>query len=101
MHLLQGGVIVGQMELGSFKTDPSIGYVNLYYLAAEVRGTGLSSVLDNYATNYFVSRGFTSARLSVSPSNSRAIRFYEKHGWHDLGPRPGRPEVHLMEKYFQ
>jgi ribosomal protein S18 acetylase RimI-like enzyme len=26
--------------------------------------------------------------LSVSPKNSTALKFYSKHGWKDLGPRP-------------
>ncbi len=38
------------------------------------------------------------SRLSVSPTNLQAIRFYEKMGWKDLGPRLDHPEVHWMER---
>ena len=27
----------------------------------------------------------------------RAIAYYRKHNWIDLGPRPSYPELHLME----
>lgn len=42
--------------------------------------------------------GLKKARLSVSPTNERAIKFYEKMKWVDLGPREDHPEVHFMEK---
>jgi hypothetical protein len=31
-------------------------------------------------------------------SNTLAIRFYQKRGWYDAGPRPRHPEVHYFEK---
>ncbi len=34
------------------------------------------------------------ARLSISPTNQRALRFYVRRGWTDSGPRPDMPEVH-------
>jgi hypothetical protein len=37
------------------------------------------------------------AGLSVSPTNERAVRYYQRHGWLDRGPRPGAPHVHEME----
>ena len=64
--------IIGQVTVGHWKQDPSIGYLKVL--------------------------GFKHARLSVSPTNKRALRFYETHGWRDLGPRAGHPEVHFMEK---
>jgi ribosomal protein S18 acetylase RimI-like enzyme len=53
--------------------------------------------MDKYARENLKSRGVTQARLSVSPSNLRAIAFYKKTGWRDIGPYPGRPGIHLME----
>jgi GNAT superfamily N-acetyltransferase len=90
--------IIGQVTAGQWKADPTIGYVNLYYLIPEMRGMGLSKYIESYAVTYLKSLGLKLARLSVSPINKRAIRFYEKNGWRDIGPRPGHPEVHLMEK---
>lgn len=38
------------------------------------------------------------AQLSVSPTNARALAYYRKHHWRDLGLRPGRDDVHLMRR---
>jgi ribosomal protein S18 acetylase RimI-like enzyme len=56
--------------------------------------------------NFFISLGLNKILLSVSPDNKRALTFYEKHGWKDLGARFSDdelkknkiPQVHLMEK---
>ncbi|MBH8555831.1 hypothetical protein I8751_26485 [Nostocaceae cyanobacterium CENA357] len=42
-----------------------------------------------------------SARLSVSPTNLVAMRFYLKQGWVDLGQREDAPEVHDLEKTYE
>ena len=98
VHVWRSQQIIGQMELGSFKPEPSIGYINLYYIIPEFRGAGLSHVLDEYAVTYLRSKGHKKALLSVSPSNLRALRYYTRMGWVDIGVRPGLPEVNLMEK---
>ena len=92
--------IIGQIELGQMKSDLETGMVNLYYLAPEYRGQNLSYYLDQYAVNFLKSLGCKKARLNVSPTNSRAIAFYQKNDWKDLGPNPNHPEVHMMEKNF-
>ncbi len=99
VHVWSDHQIIGQIELGRLKEDPSKGYVNLYYLKPEVRGQGFGTQLDHYAMSYFKNLGLTSARLSVSPTNLRALAYYAKMGWVDLGPRPGHPEVHCLEKH--
>jgi len=100
VHIWHGNEIIGQMELGQFRIDPSRGYVNLYYLVPEQRGRGYSASLEKYTEYYMKMKNYKLARLSVSPSNKRAFSFYLKNGWRDLGPRPGRPEMHFMEKCF-
>jgi ribosomal protein S18 acetylase RimI-like enzyme len=97
-HVWLDGAIVGQLEFGPGGDEAAIGYVNLYYLVPEHRGQGWAKHLDDHVCTQLASRGFTSARLSVAASNQRAIRFYERQGWRDLGPRPNRPEIHRMEK---
>ena len=98
VHVWQGDDIIGQIEMNRFKGQPAIAYVNLFYLAPAYRNRGLGHCLDQYAMTYFADRGFQSARLSVSPTNRQAMRFYLKNGWHDLGPQLGHAEVHLMQK---
>jgi len=96
VHVFQDGQLIGQMEFDAYKPAPWIGYVNLYYLAPEYRGLGLAAQLDAYAADYLRRSGFASAHLSVSPTNTRALRFYAQHGWVDAGLRPG--DVRLMHK---
>lgn len=33
-----------------------------------------------------------------NPTNPPAWRFYQRHGWQDLGPREDEPSVHLLHK---
>jgi ribosomal protein S18 acetylase RimI-like enzyme len=98
VHAWLGERIVGQMEFGQFKPDPSIGYINLYYLIPEQRGQGIAGQLDAHATDHLTRRGHRRAHLSVSPSNTRALRYYARHGWTQVGPRPEAPNVVLMHK---
>lgn len=98
VHAWSGGRVVGQIDMGRCREEPALGYVNLYYLIPERRGSGLAAGIDAYACGFLNGQGFRAARLSVSPSNARAVRFYERRGWQNLGPRPGRPEVLWMER---
>lgn len=101
VHVLDGDSIIGQIEMGRLRDDQSVGYVNLNYLIPEKRGLGFGAQLDEHTTSYFRSLGLKRARLSVSPTNRSAVRFYEKMGWVDLGPREEHPEVHYMEKVLE
>jgi ribosomal protein S18 acetylase RimI-like enzyme len=62
-----------------------------------MRGTGAATKLHSYAMEFCARHAVKVARLSVSPSNLRAVSFYRKHGWRDIGPRHGRENVNLME----
>lgn len=73
------------------------GYANLFYLVPERRGTGFGPVLQQYAARFFQKRDLERASLSVSPSNLRAIAYYQKHGWRRIGPDPRRDGVDTME----
>ena len=96
VHVWDGDQIVGQMEMQILE-EPRRGYVNLFYLIEEMRGAGVSGELQDYAMDFMRRHGVQIAHLSVSPTNSRALAFYRKHGWRDLGLRPGRDNVNLME----
>ncbi|MGZ3696937.1 MAG: GNAT family N-acetyltransferase [Bdellovibrionota bacterium] len=98
VHLFSGGLIVGQLELSRWSKDPSVGYVNFVYLAKEARGSGYGDLLMAYVESYFRTRGLQRARLAVSATNERAIRFYNAHGWSDIGPHPTRPSDRSFEK---
>lgn len=98
VHVWSGETVIGQIEVGRFKNDPAMGYVNLYYLVQAYRNRGLGRHLDEYATAFLRGIGFRASRLNVSPTNEQAMRFYLKSGWRDLGPSAAHPQVHVMEK---
>lgn len=100
VHVWQGEQIIGQIEMRRWKRDLNVGYVNLFYLIPEFRGQGLGQQLDRQAANFFRQLGCRSARLSASPTNLTAMRFYLKQGWIDLGQREDAPEVHYLEKTY-
>jgi len=97
VHAWLGDTIVGQIEM-QILDEPRIGYVNLFYLVERLRGAGFSDDLQEYSMRFMVRHGVDTVRLSVSPTNARALAYYRKHGWRDLGRRPGRDDVHLMER---
>ncbi len=104
LHIWKNEQIVGQLHLGHLVdpdfVDSNVGYINLLYVIPEWRGSGIASLIKDYASAFLQRQGFKSARLSVTAQNHRAIRFYLKKGWKDLGPRADRPFVHNMEKVF-
>jgi len=97
VHAWLGDTIVGQIEMQILEA-PRIGYVNLFYLVERLRGAGFGDELQEYSMRFMARHGVDTVRLSVSPSNARALAFYRRHGWRDLGLRPGRDDVHLMER---
>ncbi|GGH74973.1 ribosomal protein S18 acetylase RimI-like enzyme [Pullulanibacillus pueri] len=75
------GVPVGQIELEMIVYEGRpIGYVDLFYLIPEFRGKGYGKIQIDYAENYFKNKRLSEYHLRVSPTNKRALRFYEKHG---------------------
>jgi len=95
VHLWRSGDIIGELEL-TLRHDVACGYVLLFYLVPEVRGTGLGTLLHDYTISLFRRHGMNEARLSVSPANGRAIAYYRKFGWEDIGPRKGHEHVNEM-----
>lgn len=98
VHAWHDGRVVGQLEMiAQQKNAPSCGYVNLFYLVPEARGSGFGAQLNDYAVALATLYGSDRLRLSVSPSNARALRFYAKHGWRSLGPSSGFDHLELWE----
>lgn len=96
VHAWLGDTIVGELRMTVLK-NPRHGYLFFIYVAPEHRGTFVTSALHDYAIAFFRKHQCDYAQLSVSPTNTRANAFYEKHGWKDLGPRPGLEHVHLRQ----
>jgi GNAT superfamily N-acetyltransferase len=98
VHAWLGEQIVGQIEMVRDPSDPSVGKVNLFYLTPDHRGRGLGGQLERYALDFFRARGFGAAWLRVSPTNTRALAFYKKHGWVDVGRDDAVPKMCVMRK---
>lgn len=56
------------------------------YVSRKARGTGAAAALLADAEDRLVANGVTTAWLACAIGNERAMRFYEKNGWHRVGP---------------
>ncbi len=88
VHAWRGDELVGMVELKPFAKEPTVGYVNTFYLMPTFRGQGLTQALENYTKEFFLGLGITTVRLTVSPRNTRAVSYYRKHGWEEIGTLP-------------
>jgi GNAT superfamily N-acetyltransferase len=81
-HLLAfaGERCVGQLEL-QVPYGLTVGYVNLFYVAAPLRRRGYGRLLHARAERYFRSWEAREVELHVSPVNVAAVRFYEAMGY--------------------
>lgn len=93
VHAWRGDDIIGQIEM---MIGPRGGYINLFYLRPDARGLGFGPPLHDYALGLLQRHDVAVAGLSVSPTNARALGYYQRHGWQDTGPRPGAPHVHEL-----
>lgn len=93
LHAVDGEEIIGQLE---FAYGGDVGHVNLFYLKPAMRGMGHGGALHAHVASVLRSKGCVAATLRVSPTNERAVSFYIKHGWRDLGPDRNYPQVHVF-----
>ncbi len=59
------------------------------YLIRECRGGSHGKLLLDYAVSVLKEYDCTAIILDVSRNNSKAIRFYENHGWEFTGKEHG------------
>jgi ribosomal protein S18 acetylase RimI-like enzyme len=84
VHVWRGQQIIGQLEMLVQATTPARGYINLFYLAPEWRGCGIGVALHQYAMEFMRNGGASVTRLSVSPTNARALAYYRKSAWRNF-----------------
>ncbi|HVV64006.1 MAG TPA: GNAT family N-acetyltransferase [Rhizomicrobium sp.] len=63
------------------------GEVGAMYVREEARGTGLADALMHAAID-LASRQMEQLKLTVNAQNARAVRFYERHGFREIGRIP-------------
>ncbi|WP_328600485.1 GNAT family N-acetyltransferase [Mesorhizobium xinjiangense] len=56
------------------------------FVSREARGAGVAAALLVDAEKRLAANGVTKAWLACAIGNERAARFYEKSGWHRVGP---------------
>jgi ribosomal protein S18 acetylase RimI-like enzyme len=98
VHAWLDDAIVGQVEMRRDRSDATRAHVLLYYLRPDARGRGFGTQLDAYVIERCRAAGVQTTTLRVSPTNARASAFYRKLGWHDRGPDPEHPGVHVMDR---
>ena len=77
------------------------GWISLLYLEEPYRGRELGVQLLGRALMHYSIMGRRSVRLQVAEDNTRALRFYEKHGFRRLSYERGRfGKLYLMEYRF-
>ena len=86
----QGGALVGYCKLGppTLPFDPDGRQaieLRQLYLASSQHGTGVAATLMDWALETARARGFQDMYLSVFIDNHRARRFYERHGFVEVG----------------
>lgn len=94
VHIWFENTIIGQLE---FSYGNGKAHVNLHYLAPTYRGSGLAQQAHDHIANTLRAHHCKHATLRASPTNLRALSFYAKTGWQDLGQDPDYPQVHRFE----
>ena len=95
VFLTEDDDIIGMAVLGADRRQNNVGHVHHFFVAASHRGQGFGGLLDDYARATLRRVGFVRARLNVTRSNARALRFYLAQGWSDVGA--ARSGLRLME----
>lgn len=91
---------VGMIQLSpSRDSQQGIGYIPFIYLREAYRHKDLGIQFIGHAVSFYRSLGRNRLQLSVAPTNEKAIGFYHKYGFHQVGKNPGKfGRLLLMEK---
>ena len=85
----QDGVAVGYAKIGPMKlpveTSDSSMLLDQLYVRGEHHGTGIARELMEWAIDEARRRGAKALYLTVFIENERAKRFYDRHGFEDVG----------------
>ena len=96
VRVLSGDRVVGLVELDPGRDEQSgCGWISLLYMLPEYRGRGWAIQLLGYAFWFYENHDRTAVRLHVSENNTRAITFYQRSGFVQIGRDPG-VRAHLL-----
>ncbi len=95
--LIENDRIIGLVDAFPLKKNPYEGFVSFFYLVEDKRGCGFGKILEDYAISLLKEYQCREANLEVSENNTRALKFYQKHGW-DIYARTGHDNFIKMKK---
>ncbi|MGI5979076.1 MAG: GNAT family N-acetyltransferase [Oscillospiraceae bacterium] len=100
MKTYSGDKFAGIIELDPDRmANEGAGWVSFCYIVPELRGQDFGVQLLGHAVSYFRGQGRQSLRLHVSEKNERAISFYQKYAFREIGGEQGVVcWLKLMEK---
>jgi GNAT superfamily N-acetyltransferase len=84
------GSVDGWVSFGTDRDDPTRGEVWGLYVAPTAWGSGTAAQLLGTATEHLKGQGFAELVLWCLEGNDRALRFYQREGWHLDGTRQQR-----------
>ncbi|EAR07653.1 GNAT family N-acetyltransferase [Reinekea blandensis] len=97
-HVWLNETLIGQLEYRAFSREDGVGYVHLFYLIEQYRHQGLGSTLQRHVSANLKAASCHSAVLSVSRTNTPALKHYAKHGWQFMAPNPKHPMTDFYRK---
>ncbi len=91
---------VGMIQLSPDRDSrKGVGYIPFLYLREAYRHKGLGIQLIGHAVSFYRKLGRDRLQLSVAPTNEKALGFYHKFGFREVGKNPGRfGRLIVMEK---
>ena len=98
-----GGFIDGRLSGMVVFSRPSrtklahTGDIGAMYVRASAQGTGLADALMAALLDH-ASRVVEQVQLTVNAENARAIKFYERHGFREIGRIPR--SLHIGDRYY-
>jgi ribosomal protein S18 acetylase RimI-like enzyme len=98
-----GGFVDGKlsgMVVFSRPSRPKLthtGDIGAMYVRDSARGTGLADALMTALLDH-ASRVVEQVQLTVNAENARAIKFYERHGFREIGRIPR--SLHVGDRYY-
>lgn len=90
MKLLDGDEPAGLVDLDTRRgSHAGYGWLSLLYLKPEYRGKGYGIQALARAITFYRALGRTSLRLVAAEDNARALAFYRREGFRQIGTEPG------------
>ncbi|MFT3952620.1 MAG: GNAT family N-acetyltransferase [Oscillospiraceae bacterium] len=77
----ENGEICGAGSFGADENDPKLAYLMQLYVAPEKQGGGIGTALLERICDEAAACGFSGVVLNTLEQNTKARRFYEKHGF--------------------